>query len=162
MFLVSKNEEIAVQENEELDVPALMAIAQYPDLEVLALRSWCERDGVVLHLVTNNPVKTTRLLEQVGYRCRTRPVLLVGPLARRGCTVPLQTELEASGIQVRYSYAHRTKRGHHYLAFKTEEDDRALRVLEVSATLQEEMGDETGRNTVLGHEDLKELHQVAA
>jgi hypothetical protein len=163
MFLVSKNEEIAVQHNEELDVPALMAIAQHPDLKVLAMRSYCEPDGVVLHLVTNNPVKTARLLKRVGYKCWTKPVLLVGPLSRHGCTVPLQAELEASGVQVRYSYTHRTERGQLYLAFKTEEDDRALRVLEVSSTLQEERNDKAdGQHTIGGSSGLEQLHEAAA
>ncbi|HUJ11203.1 MAG TPA: hypothetical protein VL171_14370 [Verrucomicrobiae bacterium] len=134
---MSKHEEIAVRTwNEELDVTALMAIAQCPDLEVLAMRSYCDRDGVVLLLVTNNPFKTTRLLERIGYHCHRKPVLLVGPLARRGWTPSLRAELEGSGIHVVYSYAHRTERGQHYIALKTEEDERALRVLEVSSTLQ--------------------------
>jgi hypothetical protein len=157
MFVVSKNEEIAVRDNEESDVSALMALAYYRDLEILAMRSYCDRDGVVLLLVTNDSPRTRRVLEQVGYQCRTRPVVLVGPLDRRGCATPLQTELEASGIHVRYSYAHRTEQGDHYLAFKTEDDDRALRVLEVSSTLHGAArlkDDQPSR--------VEELHQIAA
>jgi hypothetical protein len=158
MFVVSKNEEIAVRANEESDVSALGALAYYPDLEVLAMRSYCDRDGVVLLLVTNDSPKTRRLLEKVGYQCRTRQVVLVGPLARRGWVAPLQTELEASGIRVRYSYAHRTEQGDHYLAFKTEDDDGALRVLEVSNTLHGAARfKEEDRPT-----RVEELHQIAA
>jgi hypothetical protein len=157
MFCISKNDEIAVRvQDEELDVPALAAIAQYPDLEVFAMRSYCDREGVVLLLVTNNPSKTTCLLERVGYQCRRQPVVLVGPLARRGWACPLQAELEASGIQVHYSYAHRNERGHLYLAFKTEEDDRALRVL--SATLHGVASDLADRSGAMP----EELQQIAA
>ena len=158
MYLVSKNEEIAVRDNEELDVSALTAIAHCPDLEVFAMRSYCDREGVVLLLVTNNSRRTTRLLEQVGYRCHTRPVVLVGPLRRRGWTIPLQTELEISGIQVRHTYAHRTERGHHYLAFQTEDDERALRVLELSGALR---GAARSRADEEAHLP-KQLRQVAA
>ena len=157
MFVVSKNEEIAVRDNEESDISALMALAYHRDLEVLAMRSYCDRDGVVLLLVTNDSPRTRRVLEQVGYQCRTRPVVLVGPLARRGWATSLQTELESSGVHVRYSYAHRTEQGDHYLAFKTEDDDRALRVLEVSNTLRGVMRPTDDR---LAH--VEELHQIAA
>ena len=158
MYLVSKNEEIAVQDNEELDVSALRAIAQYPDLEVLAMRSYCDRDGVVLLLVTNNSRQTTRLLEKVGYQCRTRPVILVGPLSRRGWTASLQSELETLGIHVRRSYAHRTERGQHYLAFQTEDDERALRALELSDALR---GAARSKDDGAAHLP-NELHQLAA
>jgi hypothetical protein len=157
MFVVTKNEEIAVRGNEESDVSALMAIACYPDLEVFAMRSYCDCDGVVLLLVTNDSPRARQLLEKVGYQCRTRPVVLVGPLARRGWASPLETELEASGIRVRYSYAHRTEQGDHYLAFKTEDDDRALRVLEVSSTLHGATRPKDDRPT-----RVEELHQIAA
>lgn len=159
MFMVSKSNEIAVRvQDEELDVTALGAIAQYPDLEVLAMRSYCDRDGVVLLLVTNNPARTARVLEMVGYQCRTKPIVLVGPLDRRGWAAPLQAELEASGIHVHYSYAHRTERGHHYVAFKTEEDDGALRALEISAMLHEVAHATAGRYAGVS----QELRQVAA
>jgi hypothetical protein len=163
VFVVSKNDEIAVRvQDEELDIPALTAIAQCPDLEVLAMRSYCDRDGVVLLLVTNNPSKTTRLLETAGYQCRIKPVVLVGPLDRRGWAAPLEAELKASGIRVRYSYAHRTERGHHYLAFKTEEDDRAVRILEVSSTLRDAARGKAvlDRDGALQGEPL--LHETAA
>jgi hypothetical protein len=163
MFVVSKDEEIAVRvQDRELDVSALGAIALCPDLEVLAIRSYCDRDGVVLLLVTNNPTKTTRVLETVGYQCRTKPVVLVGPLDRRGWAASLEAELKASGIRVFYSYAHQTERGQHYLAFQTEEDDRAVRILQASSTLR---GATRGisvpnRYAVVHHNSL--MHETAA
>ena len=136
-MFVSKNEEVAVRaRDEETDVPALWALAQSRDIEVLAMRSYCERDGVVLLLVTNNVSKTLRILETVGYQCSTRPIVLVGPLDRRGWGARLEDELDASGIRIHYSYAHRTENGQHFLAFKTEEDERAVRTLQVSAVLR--------------------------
>ena len=141
MCNLSRNEEIAVRvREEEADVSALMVISQYPDIKVLVMRSYCDRDGVVLLLVTNNTPKTFRILEEAGYECSTNPIVLVGPLGRRGCVVLLGSELKACGIRVLYFYSHRTEAGQLYLAFRTEEDDRALRALAASPILRDAGG----------------------
>jgi hypothetical protein len=162
MFIVSKRDEIAVRvRDEETDVTALMAVAEYPDIEVLALRSYCDQEGVVLLLVTNNTSKTSRILEEVGYQCSTNPIVLVGPLNGRGWAAQLGSELGASGICVHYSYSHRTERGQYYLAFRTEEDDRAVRTLETTVTFRDiaRAGSEPERYAIANHE--AGLHQTA-
>ena len=135
-FRIGLHQEIAVRaEHEDTDVTALMAIARCQDLNILAMRSYCDRDGVVLSLVTNDPRKTARLLERFGYRCGTSPVVLIGPLARRGWAMPLREELEASGVSVKYWYAHRAESGQHFIVIKTAEDKRALEILQANHTL---------------------------
>lgn len=157
MYNLSKNEEIAVRvREEETDVSALIVISQYPDIEVLVMHSYCEHDGVVLLLVTNNTPKTFRILEAAGYECSMNPIALVGPLGRRGCVEPLESELKACGIRVLYFYSHRTESGL-YLAFRTEEDDRTVRTLAASpilrgaggATVLDERYADVGREPVL-------------
>lgn len=163
MFNLSKTGEIAVRVcDEETDMSALMAISQYRDLKVLAMRSYCDRDGVVLLVVTNNTSKTFRILEAAGYQCSTNPIVLVGPLARRGCAVLLGSELKASGIRVLYFYSHRTESGLHYLAFRTEEDNRTLRTLAASVVLHDGLlaRSEQERYAIAEHEAI--VHQSAA
>jgi hypothetical protein len=123
--------------NEPTETSAVGIIGWQPDVEVLAMRSYCDRDGVVLLLVTTNPRKACHLLESAGFRCKSNPVLLLGPVHRYALASMVGTELAPLGIEVLYSYASRIGAGHEYLVFKTTEDDRAMRALEVSARIRD-------------------------
>ncbi len=122
--------------HEPTEMSAVGIIAWQPDVEVLAMRSYCSQDGVVLLLVTTNPRKAAHVLEAAGFQCKSNPIVTVGPLYRSGLASLIWTELAVLGIDVLYSYASRIEDGSQYLVFKTTDDERAMRALEVSATVR--------------------------
>jgi len=142
MSMVSREAEIAVRINEPTEISAVALLGWHADVEVLAMRSYCDRDGVVLLVVTSNPTKAAHVLESVGFRCKANPVLLVGPLGRSGLAAPIGLELARAGIEVLYSYSSRKSRDEYFLVFKTTEDVRAMRVLAVSPTVRQAVNGE--------------------
>ena len=141
MSIVRREVEVTVRiGHEPTEMSAVGIIAWHPDIEVLAMRSYCDHDGVVLLLVTTNPQKATHVLEAAGFRCKANPVIMVGPLQQSGLVARIGAELAFSGIEVLYSYASRVGDGHHHLVFKTAEDDRALQALDGSASIREVAG----------------------
>lgn len=133
MSVVRREIELAVRiDHEPTEMSAIGIIAWQPDVEVLAMRSYCDRDGVVLLLVTTNPRKASFVLESAGFRCKSNPVLLVGPLQQSAVTAMIGSKLAILGIEVLYSYASHTEEGRKCLVFKTTEDDRAMQALEDS------------------------------
>lgn len=137
MSIIRGEIELAVRiGHEPTEMSAVGIIAWHPDVEVLVMRSYCDQDGVVLLLVTTNPHKAAQVLEAAGFRCKSNPVLLVGPLHRSALAAQIGAELSGLGIEVLYSYASGNGASHHYLVFKTTEDERALQVLEASDCLQ--------------------------
>ncbi len=131
---------------EPTEMSAVGVLAWHPDIEVLAMRSYCDRDGVVLLLVTTDSRKTILVLEAAGFRCKANAVILVGPLEKSGLTARIGTELAFLEIETLYSYASRQETGRHYLVFKTTDDDRALQALEGSANIREAVGMKTWQN----------------
>jgi hypothetical protein len=137
MSIIRREIELAVRiGHEPTEMSAVGIIAWHPDVEVLVMRSYCDQDGVVLLLVTTNPHKAAQVLEAAGFRCKNNAVLLVGPLHRSALAAQIGAELSALGIEVLYSYASSSGAGHHYLVFKTTEDDRAFQMLETSGCIQ--------------------------
>jgi hypothetical protein len=137
MSIIRREIELAVRIGDEpTEMSAVGIIAWHTDVEVLAMRSYCDRNGVVLLLVTTNPRKASRVLEASGFHCQSNPVLLVGPLHRGAVAATIGTELAVLGIEVVYSYTCRIEGGHQYLVFKTSEDDRALQALEASTCIR--------------------------
>jgi hypothetical protein len=137
MSTIRRGIELTVRIGDEpTEMSAVGILAWHTDVEVLAMRSYCDRNGVVLLLITTNPRKASRVLEAAGFRCKSNPVLLVGPLHRCAMAAPIGAELAVLGIEVLYSYACRIEAGHQYLVFKTTEDDRALQALEASASIR--------------------------
>jgi hypothetical protein len=70
--------------HEPTEISAVGIIAWQRDVEVLAMRSYCSQDGVVLLLVTTNPRKASRVLGAAGFQCKSNPIVMVGPLYRSG------------------------------------------------------------------------------
>jgi hypothetical protein len=137
MSIIRREIELAVRiGHEPTEMSAVGIIAWHPDVEVLVMRSYCDQDGVVLLLVTTNPEKASQVLEAAGFRCKCNPVLLAGPLHRSALAATIGTELSTLGIEVLYSYASSNGASHHYLVFKTSEDDRAFQALEASDCIQ--------------------------
>ena len=138
MSIIRREVEVTVRiGHEPTEMSAVGIIAWHPDVEVLAMRSYCDHNGVVLLLVTTNPQKVTHVLEAAGFRCKANPVILIGPLQRSGLAARIGAELALLSIEVLYSYASRIGAGHHYLVFKTTEDDRALQALEGNASIRD-------------------------
>jgi hypothetical protein len=130
--------EIAVRVREEAeDVSAVGTIGLCPDVDVLAMDSHCDQDGVVLLLVTTNALKTTFVLSTVGFQCIASQVVLIGPLKGTGIASMIRTHLANAGIGVQYSYLSRTERGQRYLVVKTTEIVRTLRALENCGAIME-------------------------
>ena len=115
--------------HEPPEVSATAVIAWYPDVEVFAMRSYSNRDGVVLLLVTTNAVKISRVLKAAGFQCEVNPVVLIGPLDRSGWAAPIGVELASAGIEVLSFYASHREPDRRYLVFKTSDDDHAIQVL---------------------------------
>jgi len=138
MSILHREIELSVQLGDEpTEMSAVEIIAWQPDIEVLAMRSYCGPDGVVLLLVTTNASKASHVLEAAGFRCKSNPVILVGPLRRSGLAALIWTELAVLGIDVLYSYTSRIGAGPQYLVFKTSENERAMEALEISAGLRD-------------------------
>jgi len=137
MSIAHREVELTVRVGHEpTEISAVGIIAWQPDIEVLAMRSYCSQEGVVLLLVTTNPRKASQVLEAAGFQCKSNPIVMVGPLYRSGLASLIWTELAVLGIDVLYSYASRIEPGSQYLVFKTTDDERAMQVLEVSASVR--------------------------
>ena len=138
MSILRREIELAVQIGDEpTEMSAVGIIAWHPDIEVLAMRSYCGPDGVVLLLITTNAPKAADILEAAGFRCKSTPVILAGPLHQSGLAALIGTELALLGIDVLYSYTSRIGAGHQYLVFKTADDNRALQALEAKAGVRD-------------------------
>ena len=137
MSIAHRETEISVLiGHEPPEASAAAVLAWYPDIEVVTMRSYCNRDGVVLLLVTSNAVKTAQVLKAAGFRCQVNPVVLIGPLNRSGWASPIGVELTNAGIEVLYSYTSHIDRNRHYLVFKTSDDDSAIQVLTTGSSFQ--------------------------
>ena len=137
MSIARRETEISVLIGQEPpNASATAVIARYPDIEVFTIRSYCNRDGVVLLLVTTKAAKTARVLNAAGFQCEANPVVLIGPINRSGCAAPIGTELTNAGIEVLYSYTSHKERDRHYLVFKTSDDDGAIQILTASPAFQ--------------------------
>jgi hypothetical protein len=137
MFSARQETEISVRIGQEPHkASATTVIASYPDVEVFTMRSYCNRDGVVLLLVTTDAVKTSRVLKAAGFQCEVNPIVLIGPINRSGWAAPVGDELANAGIEVLYSYTSHKDRDRHYLVFKTSDDDRAIQVLTAGSAFQ--------------------------
>jgi hypothetical protein len=137
MSIVRQETEISIRISHELhQAGATTVIARYPDIEVVTMRSYCNRDDVVLLLVTTNAVKAAHVLKAAGFQCQVSPVVLIGPANRSGWAAPVGIELAKAGIEVVYSYTSHKERDRHYLVIKTSDDTSAIQVLTASVTFQ--------------------------
>ncbi len=146
MSILRQEVELTVQlGHERAEMSAVGIVSWHPDIEVMTMRSYCGPDGLVLLLVTTNPIRASQVLEAAGFKCKGNPVILFGPLYRAGLAASVVTELAVLGINVLYSYVSRAGVGYQYLVFKTTEDDRAMQVLEASASVRNAFS-ETGQS----------------
>ena len=147
MPIARRETEISARIGPELpDVSATAVIAWYPDVEVFAMRSYCNRDDVVLLLVTTNAAKISQVLNAAGFQCEVNAVVLIGPLNRSGWAAPVGVALANAGIEIHHSYASHRERDRHYLVFKTSDDNRAIQVLTTSPTFRSWAGGDSQRD----------------
>ena len=147
MPIVRRETEISARIGTELpEVGATAVIAWYPDVEVFAMRSYCNHDDVVLLLVTTNAAKISQVLRAAGFQCEVNPVVLIGPLNRSGWVAPVGVALANVGIEIHHSYASHREQDRHYLVFKTSDDNRAIQVLTTSPAFRSWAGGDSQRD----------------
>jgi hypothetical protein len=147
MSIARRETELSVRIGREpQEASATAVIARHPDIEVLAMRSYCASDDVVLLLVTTNAAKTSHVLEAAGFQSRANPVVLIGPLNRSGWAARIGVELVSVGIEILYSYASHRERDRHYLVLKTSDDDRVIEVMTTGPAFRSLAGSDSQRD----------------
>lgn len=163
MSILRREIELTVQLGEEpTEMRAMGIVSWLPDIEVLAMRSYCGPSGLVLLLITTDPCKASDVLQAAGFRCKSNPVILVGPLCRSGLAASVGTELANLGIDVLYSYVSRAKAGYQYLVLRTTEDDRAVPALEASAGIRDAAQWKSRQDRNVVSESESSLQETAA
>lgn len=97
---------------------------------VRALCSYNDRDRKVMLLVTKDPPRAKQALEDAGFYCTTAPVIVVGLENRIGAIDRLGLHLRDAGINVLRSYASYANHQEVCAVFKTQDDARAVKVLQ--------------------------------
>lgn len=97
---------------------------------VRALCSYNDRDRTVMLLVTEDTPRAKQALEDAGFDCTTNPVVVVGLENRIGAIDRLGLHLQDAGINVLRSYASYASRQEVCAVFKTQDDARAVKVLQ--------------------------------
>lgn len=162
MAIAHRKMEIAVRVDEANEIGAIGKMGWHWDIDVLAMRSYCDRGGVVLLMVTSNPLKACRILQAAGFQLKTEPVVLVGPLVRSGLAAAVGMELARARIDVLRAYDSHIGRGQHYLVFKTTEDEHAMQLIENSATIRAMAWMESGKDQDEFYPSISNVHQHAA
>ena len=97
---------------------------------VRALCSYNDRDRMVMLLVTEDPSRAKQALEDAGFDCTANPVVVVGLENRIGAIDRLGLHLQDAGINVLRSYASYGNPQEVCAVFKTQDDARAVKVLQ--------------------------------
>jgi len=143
---ISRPIEIAVHLNgKPAAVGKVMVVATAPNVEILASCFYWGRNGAVVRLVTADPQKTAQALTSAGFQCQTDSVLLIGLQKKPGVAAQTGVQLAVAGIDMLYSYVSWSERNQAFAVFKTADDDRALRVLQVNALVEDLTREQTCR-----------------
>src|SRR3989442_1490614 len=138
MSNVSKQIEITVQSGTNTaTLGKLMAITVSCGAEVLAASSHWDRTGGAMRLVTEDGSRTMRALSNAGYTCRAAPVVLIEVPDKPGLAVQLGRKLTDAGIAILYAYTFHSDDDRCYVVFRTDDDDRALYLLELDAMIHD-------------------------
>ena len=97
---------------------------------VRALCSYNDRDRTMLFLVAEDSPRAKRALEDAGFDCSANPVVVVGLENRIGAIDQLGLHLHDAGINVLHSYASYAKHDEAFAVFKTQDDARAIKILQ--------------------------------
>jgi hypothetical protein len=123
--------------NEPASVGKVMVAATTPNVEILASCFYWQRDGAVVRLVSEDARKTAQALAAAGFQYQTDSVLLIGLHELPGVAAQAGLLLATAGIAVSYSYVSWTNHHEVFAVFKTTDDDRALKVLQLNALVEE-------------------------
>src|SRR5262249_27024393 len=109
---------------------ALAAVAARR-VNVLAYCSYCDRDDLIILLVTDNAVVAKDALQGIGFSCKANSIVLVGASDEVGAAARIGDYLGMAGVEILYSYASSSGSAHFFAVFKTTDDRRAIETLEV-------------------------------
>lgn len=143
--------------NEPASISKAAVVATTPNVEILASCLYWQPDGAVLRLVSEDPTKTAQALARAAFRCQSDSVLLMGLNEIPGASARTTLLLATAGIAVCSWYVSLSDRHEELAVFKTTDDNRALRLLQVDALMEELAGRKSwralrGRRT--GHASL--------
>lgn len=138
-FLREATEIVVHLNNEPASISKAAVAATTPNVEILASCLYWQSDGAVMRLVSEDPPKTAQALARAGFLCQSDSVLLMGLNETPGASARTTLLLAADGIAVSYGYVSWSNRREGLAVFKTTDDNRALRFLQVDA-LMEELG----------------------
>ena len=110
----------------------VLSVLAEQSINVLAYCAYTERRESVVLLVTDNSFQAKEVLTVAGYRCRANSVVLVGAADRVGSAAAVGARLGLAGVNILYSYASSAVADHFYAVFKSNDDQRALTVLNTS------------------------------
>jgi len=108
----------------------LLSIVAKHSINVLAYCAYSDRQEGILLLVTDNPLKTQEALTAAGYNCRINSVVLVGATDHVGSAAYVGTRLGIAGVNILYSYASSAGGDQFYAVFKTNDNVRAVSILD--------------------------------
>jgi hypothetical protein len=115
----------------------LMAITVSCGTEVLAACSHWDRSVAVVKLVSENPWRTMRALQEAGFTCQSSPVVLVDMPDKPGLPTLIASKLVNAGIRILDSYSLHEERNRVHVVFKTSDDDRAVYLIEIDALIHD-------------------------
>jgi len=101
-------------------------------INVLAYCAYTERHESILLLVSDSPVSAKAALTAAGYPCRANSVVLVGAPDHVGSAATVGARLGLAGVNILYSYASSASADRFFAVFKTNDNQRALAILNAS------------------------------
>ena len=101
-------------------------------INILAYCAYNERQDLVLRLVSNDPFRAKEVRAAAGDLCRASAVVLVGAADQVGSAATIGSRLGIAGVNILYSYASSAGANQFYAVFRTNDNRRALLVLNAS------------------------------
>lgn len=130
---VTESVELAVQTD---DVPGaegrVLSVVAESGVSVCALSSYRVGDRTIVLLVPEDPTRARQALQRNGFNCKTSPVVVVTLECRAGIIAQLGMLLLKAGVEILRSYAYFGGGDEIVAVFKTQDDPRAVQVLEDS------------------------------
>ena len=144
-FVREATEIVVHLNNEPASISKAAVAATTPNVEILASCLYWQSDGAVMRLVSEDPPKTAQALARAGFLWQSDSVLLMGLNETPGASARTTLLLAAAGIAVSYGYVSWSNRREGLAVFKTTDDNRALRFLQVDALMEELAGRKSWR-----------------
>jgi hypothetical protein len=127
-----KEVEISVRvENKPAAAQEVLLTLASRGLDVLAYCTYTENSDLVVLLVTNDALRAKDALRSVGLSCKANSVVVVGAPHELGAAAVIGAHLGSSGVEILYSYASWLGGNQSIAVFKTTDDERAIKALEI-------------------------------